>query len=485
MTGLSTVPPVEALAILALALPVLLLIGWGRRKPTTRARWATRRDLRPLAVPAPVPGRITLGTAGRQLLAAEPQHSLIVFGPTGSGKTLSVVEPALLEWPGPAVVTTVKAGVLAHTAGHRSAIGPVYVYDPTGSTGRACSTWTPLIGCGTWTGASQMAGWLVAAAGEAGNGDHARFWTPLARKLLAPLLFAAGASSGSMADVVRWVDTKDTVEVKDILHRQGINEAINAFTASCGRPTETGGSVYATAETILDVYTDPQVAASAESCEITPAGLLDTAGTLYLVAPAHAQDRLRPLFEALVMSVVREAQDRAQAGKTVTPGLLLLLDEAGNTAPLRDLPGIASTGREQGIQTISVWQDLAQVTDRYGRQATTVVNNHRGKLALAGIADLGTLDYLSRLLGDTEVDRTSVTHQAGGGQSRSTSTQQQRLAPADQLRQLPIGQGLLVYGSTPAARLTLRRADRGTLAAAWSATQVRGDSQQVHEPVDV
>ena len=43
--------------------------------------------------------------------------------------------------------------------------------------------------------------------------------------------------------------------------------------------------MYATAETILDVYTDPQVAASASSCEITPAGLLDANATLYLVAP--------------------------------------------------------------------------------------------------------------------------------------------------------------------------------------------------------
>jgi type IV secretory pathway TraG/TraD family ATPase VirD4 len=98
---------------------------------------------------------------------------------------------------------------------------------------------------------------------------------------------------------------------------------------------------------------------------------------------------------------------------------------------------------------VSVWQDLAQVQDRYGRQATTVVNNHPGKLALAGIADLGTLDYLSRLLGDTDVDRTSVTTQAGGGHSTSTSTQQQRLAPADMLRQLPLGKAVLVYGSTP------------------------------------
>jgi type IV secretory pathway TraG/TraD family ATPase VirD4 len=123
---------------------------------------------------------------------------------------------------------------------------------------------------------------------------------------------------------------------------------------------------------------------------------------------------------------------------------------------------------------VSVWQDLAQVQDRYGRQATTVVNNHRGKLALAGIADLGTLDYLSRLLGDTDVDRTSVTRQAGGGQSTSTSTQQQRLAPADMLRQLPLGKAVLIYGSTPPTRLTLRRADRGTLAGGHGITESRG-----------
>lgn len=469
---LQTLPSGLAVLVLTVTVPALAAMAWwSRRTPGSQARWATRRDLRPLAVLAPMPGRMTLGMSGRQLLAAEPQHSLIVFGPTGSGKTLSVVEPALLEWPGPAVITTVKAGVLEHTEGHRSTIGPVFVYDPTGSTGRPCSTWTPLIGCATWTGASQMAGWLVAAAAAtSANGDHERFWTPLARKLLAPLLFAAGASSGSIADVVRWVDTKEVREVKDVLLRQGVEEAINAFTASCGRPTETGGSVYATAETILDVYTDPEVAASASSCEVTPAGLLDSNGTLYLVAPAHAQDRLRPLFEALVMSVVREAQNRAQAGRPVSPGLLLLLDEAGNTAPLRDLPTIAATGREQGIQVVSCWQDMAQVTDRYGRQANTVANNHRGRLALAGIADLGTLDYLSRLLGDTDVDRTSVTHQAGGGHSTSTTTQQQRLAPADTLRQLPIGRGVLVYGSIPAARLTLRRADRGTLAGKYGMT---------------
>ena len=67
-----------------------------------------------------------------------------------------------------------------------------------------------------------------------------------------------------------------------------------------------------TAETVLSIYGDPAVAASADGCEIDPATLLDQDKTLSLVAPARAQDRLRQLFEALVMSVVREAQNRAQ-----------------------------------------------------------------------------------------------------------------------------------------------------------------------------
>lgn len=434
----------------------------GRRRT---ARWARRRDVGELAIASPVPGRITLGTVGRQLLAVEPRHSVCVLGPTGSGKTLSVVEPALLEWPGPAVVTTVKVGVLQHTGTHRATLGDVLVYDPTGSTGRPCSTWSPLQGCADWPGAWRMAGWLVEAAGTASDGRREQFWTGMARKLLAPLLYAAGAGGGSMADVVRWVDMQEVDEVRELLLDLNTPEAKQAFHAATNRPKENvGGSSYATAEVVLDAYADPQVAISAASCDITPGRVLDSNGTLYLVAPAHAQTRLRPLFEALIMSVIREAQDRAQAGRTLDPGLLLLLDEAGNTAPLRDLPSIASTGREQGIQVISAWQDMAQVHDHYGRQASTVVNNHRGKLGLAGISDLETLDYLSRLLGDADVDRASVTRQAGGQRSTSISAQQQRLAPADMLRQLPLGQGVLVYGSTPPAKVKLRRADRGDLA---------------------
>ena len=43
-----------------------------------------------------------------------------------------------------------------------------------------------------------------------------------------------------------------------------------------------------TAETVLSIYGDPAVAASADGCEIDPATLLDQDKTLSLVAPAFA-----------------------------------------------------------------------------------------------------------------------------------------------------------------------------------------------------
>ena len=86
--------------------------GWtgstGRAGGLDPARWATKRDVRTLVVDAPQPGRLTLGTAQRRLLAAESGHSVLVVGPTQSRKTSGFAIPAILEWQGPVVAASVK-----------------------------------------------------------------------------------------------------------------------------------------------------------------------------------------------------------------------------------------------------------------------------------------------------------------------------------------------------------------------------------------
>jgi type IV secretion system protein VirD4 len=425
------------------------------------ARWARRGDLRSLVVRAPVAGRLTLGRACGRLVAVDAGHSLLVVGPTQSFKTTGLAVPALLEWQGPVVAASVKGDLVRDTVAWRRGQGRVWIYDPTASTDLESAPWSPLAGAGTWQGARRVAEGLVEAGrtstGSLSDGD---FWYATAAKLLAPLLLAAAVSGRTMADVVRWVDEQETDEVQDALDAAGQRRALQSLRATWGRDERQRSAVYTTAETVIEVFADPAVAAStvAGGRAIDPVALLEANNTLYLCAPAHEQRRLRPLFSGLVTRVLEAAYDSAaRRGRPLDPPLLVVLDEAANVAPLAELDVLASTAAGHGIQLVTVWQDLAQINARYGPRAGTVVNNHRAKLFLSGIADPATLEHASALIGEAEQPVASTTVDRGRPSASTTVTPiYRRLAPADGLRQIRPGTGLLIAGHLPPVRLRLR-----------------------------
>jgi type IV secretory pathway TraG/TraD family ATPase VirD4 len=302
-----------------------------------------------------------------------------------------------------------------------------------------------------------MASWLCGTSRAPGlnEGD---FWYATAAKLLAPLLFAAASSGRTMADVVRWVDTQEVDEPAAALEYSGVAEAVHAAEASWRRDGRQLSSVYTTAETVLAAFADPTVSALSARPDIHASALLDGgAHTLYLCGPSHEQERLQPLFATIVHQVVTGAYSSATAtGEAIDPPLLVVLDEAANVAPLADLDSLAATSAGHGVQLVTVWQDLAQIDARYGARSATVVNNHRAKVVLSGISDRATLEHVSRLLGDEDVFSSAVTVDGGGGRSTTESVTARPLAPADALRRIPPGEGVLVYGHLAPARLHLR-----------------------------
>ncbi|HEV8650295.1 MAG TPA: type IV secretory system conjugative DNA transfer family protein, partial [Actinomycetes bacterium] len=358
--------------VLTVWVPVLL-VGWvvGRwRVPARRgrvprrqrgARWASLWQLRHLLVTHPRPGRIILGRrdrlTGRVLLAVEQCHSVLAFGPPGSYKTHALVIPAILEWAGPLVATSIKPDVLRATLAHRARLGEVWVYDPLGLSGVPGAQWTPLAYCGSYAKAKRVGRMLADAADVQGHkADDANYWQLLGAKLLSVLLFAAAGTGRSMADVARWVDVQDVDDVATALMEIGNQQALDAWAACTSRPDNTMGSVYGTAETLLDVFGDPTIAASAEGCDLDLDALLQQPNnTLYLYAPASEQERLRPLFELLVSVVILKAEElaAAQPDGMLNPRLFVCLDEAGNCAAIKKLPQLATTGRGQGIQLLT------------------------------------------------------------------------------------------------------------------------------------
>jgi type IV secretion system protein VirD4 len=441
--------------------------GGARLRPTgshrTRrgARWARRSELGTVTMRADTPpsGRLVLGRLPGRVsavtVAAEAAQSLVVVGPTQSGKTTCLALPAILAWPGPVVAASVKGDLLRDSRLARMRRGQVWCIDPTASTGLPASTWSPLSGCADWRRACRVASDLCETAKADGTTADGPFWYATAAKFLAPLLLAAARDRRTMADVVRWVDTQEVSEVADILERDGPTEALAAAQASWCRDERTRSSVSTTTETVLAPFAQVTETGLADSFE--PDRLLDGPHTLYLCAPAHDQRRLRGYFCALTQQVLATAFERAtRSGRPLDPPLLVVLDEAAHIAPLPELDGLAATCASHGIQLVTVWQDLAQVKGRYGSRAPTVLNNHRAKLFLPGIADPDTLEYASRLVGDEEVTQPSVTRDPRGARSTTSTTNSRRLLPPEELRCLGRGQAILVYGTLPPVRLRLR-----------------------------
>ncbi len=465
-----------ALALMAGAAALLLRLG-GRAGVTSLllrgqggARWATRAELLALTRrgSAGTAGRLVLGRRDGRIVRAEERHALVAFGPPQSGKSAGLAVPALLEWNGPAVASSIKTDLLAVTLRRRQKLGSVFIFDPFALSGVSSHTWSPLHGATTWDGALEVA-WRLAAAGELDQRgvEGGDFWAIAAEQRLAPLLFVAARSGAGIHGLVRWVYGQGPRELHEALDRalmqtrddadqtdvHAAYDAVRAFEAQADR---TRSSIEATAQALLRAYRFARVTQSASSCEITADHLLDDSATLYLIGDAKASKLLRPLFLALLSEVVDRAYERATlAGGRLELPLLLCLDEAGNVAPLPNLAEIASTAPSHNIQLVSIFHDLAQARARYGRQTETVVNSHRARMLLPGVADLDTLRYFAGLVGEEEArDLTRTT--GAGGTTRSTARRRRPLVAPEALRQLPDRQALLLYGRIAPTQLRLR-----------------------------
>jgi type IV secretion system protein VirD4 len=407
------------LVVFALIVGVLsVVMGMLRmRHPDHGARWAKTRDLRALKVKAPERGRLVLGRSGGQLLAAEPRASVMIIAPTQAHKTTGFVTPSILEWDGPVLATSVKGDLVHDTIAARAQVGDTRVFDPTGSTGFVTAAWSPVAASTTWEGARRTAARLLEIGQDEGGSSDERFWRPAAARYLAPLLFAAERGTLTMGDVLAWIATTNDQEPRrllDQMHADGIlgaKTALQALEQVWEADARTRSSLLITATTALDAWQEPAVAAATGGPgAIDAKWLLSANHTLYLTAPADDQKRLRGLFTALVAEVVAEAFAQAtRSGEPIDPPLLLCLDECANVAPLANLDELASTGPGQGVQLLSVFQNVSQIRARWGKdRAETIVANHRGRLFGSGIGDRETLEYIGAVLGDEAITKIST-----------------------------------------------------------------------------
>ena len=204
-----------------------------------------------------------------------------------------------------------------------------------------------------------------------GKRSASAHWYLSAANLLTGLLVCEQERGGDMRSVLARLNRTVMGEYL------GLSAAVDDATASellfgfAQTPEKEAGSIASTARSSLSLWIDERIAraTAASSSELDLDQLLELGGSLYLVAPAEDAERCRPLFSALLQTLLRKATSRARVqGGVLKPRLLLALDEAANFARVPRLAGYASSGPGQGIQLLLCYHDLAQIEAGYGQE---------------------------------------------------------------------------------------------------------------------
>ena len=401
--------------------------------------WARPRDLRQLTSRRKTRGGFSLGTIDRRKLRTDLEAHVALIAPTRAGKTTRFVIPWLLEHDGPAIVTSTKRDVLDVTRRWRGHLGQVWVYDPFN---HDTCTWDPLDGCTDWSRALRQATWLADAT-QQGDSEIASYWRGEAAKLLAPLLHAAAITEQPISVVLGWLDTQDTEKPGELLASARAVPAVKQLYGTASLDDRNRGTTYMSAGSILAAYRYPELNRASESTLTTSAFLEGRANTLYLVAADRHQHLLTPLIATVLSALLHETAERATQSGALSPTLRVLMDEAANIAPLRELPRHLSQAAGHGIRIATVWQTIAQLQERYGTSADTILANSTTKLFMGPITDEPTRRVLRNSLDGTT-------------QHPSKHSGPAQLNFAGAARQLDRPRAVALAGSSPPAVLETR-----------------------------
>lgn len=434
---------------------------------------ARTRDLTPRQVGAAL-GEI----GGHTIYKSAEDVELVICGPR-SNKTSAKVVPEIIAAPGTVVATSNKGDVWALTAGPRSQVGPIFLFDPNRITYQPQRFWIDLLSyVNDVESAARLASYFMREVGDdpAGGSRADPFFTPAAAKTLRQILLGAACATPqrTLRDVALWVATRSE-EPAFYLEKAGYHTQAAALRATLELAPETRGGIYegvSTAiacldsEPLLRWVTPPSTWESTpgDGDEITKLDLWslitrpdDNHPTVYLLT-REGQGTGRPLVAAIVGELFYVASQAAAArGGRLDPPMTIQLDEAANIVRLPELPAWYSWFGSQGLMVTTVLQSREQGRSVWGKDGFDALWSAATiKTVGAGVADPDFAEDLSRLVGDHKIEETSTSYASGSGHSQSRSLRTERIYTAADIAALPRTHALLFTSGRRPGLLTLK-----------------------------
>jgi type IV secretion system protein VirD4 len=374
-----------------------------------------------------------------------------VIGPQGSGKTLDLLLPALLNATGAALVTLTKLDDLLLSFPARSRDGRrCVVLDPFGlARGLPELVWDPIAGCvdpmvAERRGKAFTAGTIKAALGGGYGDDAARFYAAEAAKVIQAFFHAAALTGRSLDHVLGWVENPTMAgEPTEILlqHPHAAPYWLGLLRGALQGDDRTAGNTITTVQQAMSLFFQEEIRRRCVPSAGRPAtDLVDVirrGGTIYLLGREDPYASASPLMTAVAEHVLDTALGLANASPwgRLCPPLLACLDELPSTAPLPTLQTRMANERALGISFIYAAQTWRQLAAIFGEHQARALFGLTNVLVMFGGSKDGAFNQeISDLVGQIRVARRSW--QTGAMAGRTFSGDDIAILRPEEIRRL-------------------------------------------------
>ena len=403
---------------------------------------------------------IIIGKALGTPLYSNGFEHVLVFAPTGSGKTSSIAIPNLFNYPFSMVCNDLKLTLFKTTSGYREQVlgNRCYCWSLTNAEG-ITHRYNPMSFISTdkllrITDIQRTAHILIPD-----NTKEAGIWAKESRKLFKALALylldtpERPTSLGEMNRLIKqeqfdaWLhDVLTNTECYDPeFYRNGFSYA-NAH-------EETRTSILISFSGYLELFDDPIVDAATSASDFDIRTLRSQKTTIYIGYTDEDMERLSPIltlfWQQVISAMIKEVPDPI---KEPYP-LLCLIDEFSSLGRIDRLRRSLKLLREYRVRCVLMFQYISQTYERYSHDEAKAFTNIKTKIAY-GCDDLSDAEYISKMLGTRtkKIVSRSISSQANGGvnDSKNISYQAIPLMRPDEVMRLKQNRSLIMRsGSSP------------------------------------